>query len=667
MPAIPLTDKFIPAFNFQEVLVDKTTGFPLAKGIVTFYQDNQRTVLKDIFQLTGIPGAYTVTQLPNPLTLSSVGTFQDNSGNDIVPYFYPYDDVGQPEYYYVTVYSSLDGIIPAVLQFTREHVPYLPEQQNEDIAGITNYIPDGQFLIHNDVLNITNDVALLPGQITEDITIIAPNGWQYEKTSGSASTDTLIFERLPIGDLPQGNPRYACIISCDFPDGNDTYKYLSINFPDVNKFANDNNYTFSFSAKSLSGVAAVGILTRKNYGVGGSPQEITVLGTKPITATSTMYNISFSLGSNIGKNLGPNNDDYFSLIIALPPNVAFSMEFTDFILSDGINSFSTFPVTTNSEFSYETISGSLPVPNYQGMNYYLPRVLTAAGEIYDDSYIGEIYGSAKVDLEITELLCNGASYDTDKYDSRTNIPYRRLANKWKSVSGNGVCIYGNGTGFYLICSLPPSSAVITATGHVTYNLTFADGAGPLATGFTFTDLGGSHNVWHITTIAGSLIPDGSYFTFKDNNGVFYYVWMKGSDTSVDPKPVGITRRIICNYLPADTDQQVALKVMIAINNKYVQLPNYRGYFLRGWADGSANDPDRASRSARGDGVVGDNVGTLQSISSGVAEISSTFNVSVGGTSLVTSVAGVVESNFPPYAFANEAAPINAYVQWVVRY
>lgn len=41
------------------------------------------------------------------------------------------------------------------------------------------------------------------------------------------------------------------------------------------------------------------------------------------------------------------------------------------------------------------------------------------------------------------------------------------------------------------------------------------------------------------------------------------------------------------------------------------IPDYRGQFLRGLANGSGNDPDRASRANRGDGVTGDNVGTKQ--------------------------------------------------------
>jgi len=41
------------------------------------------------------------------------------------------------------------------------------------------------------------------------------------------------------------------------------------------------------------------------------------------------------------------------------------------------------------------------------------------------------------------------------------------------------------------------------------------------------------------------------------------------------------------------------------------IPDYRGEFLRGWDHGAANEPDRASRTNRGDGTTGDNIGTKQ--------------------------------------------------------
>lgn len=41
------------------------------------------------------------------------------------------------------------------------------------------------------------------------------------------------------------------------------------------------------------------------------------------------------------------------------------------------------------------------------------------------------------------------------------------------------------------------------------------------------------------------------------------------------------------------------------------VPDFRGWFERGWANGQATDPDRASRTDRGDGTTGDAVGTEQ--------------------------------------------------------
>jgi microcystin-dependent protein len=42
-----------------------------------------------------------------------------------------------------------------------------------------------------------------------------------------------------------------------------------------------------------------------------------------------------------------------------------------------------------------------------------------------------------------------------------------------------------------------------------------------------------------------------------------------------------------------------------------KVPDYRGYFLRGWDQGAGNDPNAASRTDRGDGTTGDYVGTKQ--------------------------------------------------------
>jgi microcystin-dependent protein len=49
----------------------------------------------------------------------------------------------------------------------------------------------------------------------------------------------------------------------------------------------------------------------------------------------------------------------------------------------------------------------------------------------------------------------------------------------------------------------------------------------------------------------------------------------------------------------------------ALSATHFNVPDMRGLFVRGWANGESDDPDRASRTDRGDGTTGDNVGTKQ--------------------------------------------------------
>lgn len=97
------------------------------------------------------------------------------------------------------------------------------------------------------------------------------------------------------------------------------------------------------------------------------------------------------------------------------------------------------------------------------------------------------------------------------------------------------------------------------------------------------------------------------------------------------------------------------------------LPDYRGYFLRGWANGSTIDPDKASRTDRGDGTVGDNVGTKQSY-----EIQSHRHQEQRGGGTGEGMAREVsQSNYTSvytnYTGGNETRPININVLYCIKY
>ncbi len=116
--------------DLNPYFVDKDTGAPLSGGQVQAWKDSDRIVPKPLYQkvttgtdpVTGDP-VYEYVELPNPLTLSAVGTFQDANGNNIAVYYFPFEgtptnSTGTVELYYMAVFNSL-----GVQQFVREGWP----------------------------------------------------------------------------------------------------------------------------------------------------------------------------------------------------------------------------------------------------------------------------------------------------------------------------------------------------------------------------------------------------------------------------------------------------------------------------------------------------------------------------------------------------------------
>jgi len=100
---------YIVTQDITSYFVNKDSGLPLAGGVITFYQDLARTVLQPVFTLTGAPpyNEDSYVQLPNPLILSNVGTYEDADSNPVIIYYYPYDPVtGDLSLYYIVVTDS---------------------------------------------------------------------------------------------------------------------------------------------------------------------------------------------------------------------------------------------------------------------------------------------------------------------------------------------------------------------------------------------------------------------------------------------------------------------------------------------------------------------------------------------------------------------------------
>lgn len=440
--------RFVVSDGLEALFRDKDTGAPLRNGVIYLWEDEARTIPKFAYKLTGSPPDYTYTALPNPINLSSIGTIQDG-GVDLIPYWFTLDGTpetttNQPALYFVEVYSE-GGKDTGVLQFTRQAWPNDTLEAGAQGKDVTNYVPNGQFYYHN---NLPETPDFKAGEVRDDITEIAQGGWSFERPAISTATDFVVFERIGSAVVtPVGNPRYKVRISNTVVGTGNAYKDLRLKYWDVNKFASATQFfTYAFSAQSNTGGAvSVGLYLIKNFGTGGDPQTETLLTTFSVGITESIYQFAFKFGTNIGKAIGPNDDDFVQLALRLPTSSLSDASFTDFTQLINNVVISQFPTTTNADFFYKSFVSAVSNPN--GMDLYLPLVKTPQGLEFSDTEIGFIYPSAIAQGQVGFLRCDGDKYDPTLY-SADGIPYLRLFNKLFDSSIN-VPLWGTGTDYFV--------------------------------------------------------------------------------------------------------------------------------------------------------------------------------------------------------------------------
>jgi hypothetical protein len=321
----------ISAAMLQDYLVDNATGLPLANGTITMYQDNSRTTFKNWYTLSGTAGIYSFVPLPNPMTLSGVGTMQDANGNDIIPYYYPYSEVDNqtPQPYYVVVVNS-----NGQQQFTRQDFPYVVTSSSPTpISTQRNYLINNVFWRNIGTANLTNVTSMVIAPSQHD-GFSMPDIQFIKNTTGA--TDNITFTKFIPGDeagqvlVDDITPEYYINFNCSASESGESLK--CIQFP------------ISLHIKTLESVASSIVVHGQN--VGGntnntltlaiyqflgtgvtSPSPI-ILQTLTLNNNWTKFIVPFVFPSASDLTLGDGGDDALYLQIQYPVGVTFEINHT---------------------------------------------------------------------------------------------------------------------------------------------------------------------------------------------------------------------------------------------------------------------------------------------------------------------------------------------------
>lgn len=506
---------FVACFPLQEYFVDKDTGEPLSAGVVTFYEDNDRTVLKPIYQQVQAPdNTYSFVQLNNPLTLTIVGTFGDDNGNDIIPYLYPYAGLptdaerGALDLYYITVYAAVPPIGTAALQFTREAWPPNIEDSGStttDTAISTNEIANPQFVEvnFNATTGLTTNVSG-----TGTVTNIAPDWDVITNGTGSFTVNQIaVVDTAAISDPP-----YALQITSSSIDSPLILRQRITNSPRLLANANVASYFVASSQDSIQHTLTM------NYvpSTGTSYQLATGFAT-----SDAAYTPIFGVVPTTGTiNTDPATTGYVEIQIVIPVGAVINL--TSFQML-GVPNLQTEP-------SFLQLSTPRQIDNLY--HYAYPIVP-----------IGGLIDFAGFVLPAHYFLCNG--------DAISRLTYRQLfaaittvetvsltntVNTFTVVSGLvyhiGMAVEGTGI---------PSSTTITGISTNTITISNAASAtvSSAVTFFAWGDGDGS------TTFN---VPDLRDYVTAGANGSLFGV----ANNAVGATGGSATHTIIANELPAHT-------------------------------------------------------------------------------------------------------------------
>ena len=375
------SNAYYPMYPAQIQTIGSTDGLPLAAGTYSFYEDQNRTVPKDVYQRTENPdNTFTYASLGNVLTLSSIGTFVSAGGDNIIPFLWPFE--GFPtdnpvsttvQLYYIIVESS-----GSVEQFTVSAWP--PEVSGgsssaNSVISSTNIISNPQFAVINYPSPYTFTVS---GSSTIQI---APD-WQII-TSGSGTVT--IGQVAVVDTAAPGLPAFALSISCT-----GVPVLLSQKIPMSPRILETGFAAGTFIVESNIGTPAV---INMNY-VPSDPvlTSITVCST---TATNGSYTAAYGTVNLASLTINPDSGlvGYVNVQLTIPENANVNVSCVQLISVAAIDASPTY----------------IQDPTTRQIDH-----------IYHDAYpivpVGTVIDFAGFAAPLHYLLCDGTAYSRITYN-----------------------------------------------------------------------------------------------------------------------------------------------------------------------------------------------------------------------------------------------------------
>jgi len=372
-----LVKLLIAAPMLQDLLVD-VTGEPMSNGTITMYQDANRTILKNWYYQTGSFNSYSYIALPNPLTLSAAGTIQDVNGNDVIPFYYPYNELDsspnpQQQPYFVVIQNQAQTNI-----ITRANFPFLaPQSSSPTTTNPTNenYIINNRFWRNvGTAANVYSSVYINSGATyyyqtlapSQHDSFSMPDFIYMRNINSSTATETITFTEFPEATVLTNDitPEFYISHVCTGAGAEEFKVYqfpVSLHLATLGSGAVNYTVTIQVQQGSVSTNNQINLYMWQFAGTGAAQPAPLLLTTNPIIATSswTQYTVTGTFAADT-ISVGAGGDDAFYLQIAMPigSSSVCSINFTlpSLYLSDEAS------VPTNSFATYDQIDAVINSP-----------------------------------------------------------------------------------------------------------------------------------------------------------------------------------------------------------------------------------------------------------------------------------------------------------------